>query len=94
MTSERDYPTDDELKKIAGWNWNDSKGWFDFVISIWWMPDWGVRRVRNRIYMSTGGWSGNEDIIGAMRDNFILWSQCWYSHRTGGHYIFVPRKIG
>jgi len=92
MTSARDYPTDDELKKIEEWPYSDPMGWFEFVENIWWMPDWGISKVRNRLYMSTGGWSGNEEIIGAMRKNFILWSQLWYSVRRGGHYIFIVKK--
>jgi len=41
--------------------------------------------------VSTGGWSGNEELIGAMRMNFILWSQWWWSSRRGGHYVFARK---
>lgn len=93
MVSERDYPTDAELKKIEKWGFDDMRGWLDFVCSIWWMPDWGIRTTKRRLYISTGGWSGNEQIIGAMNKNFINWSQTWFSSRTGGHFIFkLPRK--
>lgn len=92
MTSERDYPTDSELKEISEWPTTDLKGWFDFIESIWWMADWGIRKTNGKIYMSTGGWSGNESIIGAMMENFILWGRCWQSSRRGGHYVFEMPK--
>lgn len=86
-----EYAKQRELTRIAKWNYADPWGWFEYVIARWWMPAWGIRRVRNRLYMSTGGWSGNEEIIGAMRKNYLLWGKTWYVHRTGGHFIFkVP----
>lgn len=42
----------------------------------------------HRYHLSTGGWSGNESLIGAMKRNYILWSLTWVQSRRGGHYIF------
>jgi hypothetical protein len=39
-------------------------------------------------HISTGGWSGNEDVIEAMAGNFLFWSQAWATSRKGGHYTF------
>jgi hypothetical protein len=87
-----DYPTDEELKRIEKWPYSDPLGWLKFVESIWWMADWGITWRPRRVYISTGGWSGNEDIIESMKKNFILWSQLWVSVRRGGHYVFENRK--
>lgn len=90
----RKYPLARELKRIKTWKYTDDPNdWMDYVILRWWMPDWGIRRVRSRLYMSTGGWSGNEEIIRAMRENFIMWDKTWHSVRRGGHYVFIlPRR--
>lgn len=88
MASERDYPTQDELDKIVKWPPPDWKGLFEFVHSIWWMADWGVDCDGDNYSFSTGGWSGNEDLIGAMQQNFIFWSLCWVSSKRGGHFEF------
>jgi len=92
-----EYPTDEDLERIAGWplpcTTESAQAWFDFIASIWWMPDWGWSQNGDTFSISTGGWSGNEDIIGAMGDNFIYWGLCWETSRRGGHYTFkLPSK--
>lgn len=98
-----DYPTEDELKVIETWNgdWNE---WFAFIKGVWWRPDWGWSEGRGldellnekmvtTYKISTGGWSGNEDVISAMEKNFA-WFMFWVQSRRGGHYIFeVPDAI-
>lgn len=90
-----DYPSEDELKQIREWAVDDPEGWLRFVRSIWWAPEWGWRedseiddldRPVRRFYVSTGGWSGNEDIIEAM-EHTVLWYVIWQQSRRGGHYI-------
>lgn len=90
-----DYPTEEELEKIRNWDVNDNNvsEFMAFVKSIWWMPDWGWREENGRYSISTGGWSGNEDIIGAMMSNRIFWLMFWEQSRRGGHYIFSPIRI-
>ena len=36
----------------------------------------------------TYGWSGIEDVIGALRRNYIFWSMYWQKSTRGGHYYF------
>ena len=94
------YPTDVALDRIEYWSYNDPKGWFEFIFSIWLDFDsWGWKEkdephdqkentMAHRYYISTSGWSGNEDIIRAMQQNHVLWSDTWVQSRRGGHYIF------
>ena len=64
----------------------------EYVKSIWWEPGWGWKQSGRKYWISTGGWSGNEELIGAMHNNFIFWSQCFVQHRRGGHYILeIPK---
>lgn len=87
------YPTDEALDKIRDWDYNDINGWFDFIKSIWWAADWGWTVEYGNLAISTGGWSGNEEIIDAMHKNYILWNMSWHEHRRGGHYRFtIPEK--
>jgi hypothetical protein len=89
---EEGYPTGEQLDQIATWPAEDFKGWMRFVSGLWMYPEWGWKE-RDGIYqISTAGWSGNESLISAMETNFILWSLHWYSHRRGGHYVFVSRE--
>lgn len=90
------YPTDAALERVKTWPFTDLPGLFAFLRSIWWAADWGWHEevtetqgvpVR-RFHVSTGGWSGNEDIIDTFEHNFLCWSQSWVSVRRGGHYVF------
>ena len=55
--------------------------------SMWWAADWGFERTKTRLHLSTGGWSGNEEVIGELRQTWF-WHLCWILHRRGGHYRF------
>lgn len=92
----KEYPTEDELERIRTWDvlTEPLAGYLDFVRSCWWRPDWGWRQTRWSLRLSTGGWSGNESIIGAMQRNFLIWSLTWLSSRVGGHYHFTFRGKG
>jgi hypothetical protein len=93
------YPTEDALDRIEKWPYTDPRGWFEFIQAIWHFSSWGWKELTEpsdwkentmvlRYYVSTGGWSGNEDIIRAMQANHVLWSTTWVQTRRGGHYIF------
>ena len=96
MPDSNNYPTESELGRIRAWSHED--GWAElmgFIRSIWWHADWGwsvdAGKLVTKYQISTGGWSGNEEIIEAMQENKRFWATCWYSNRRGGHYEFrVP----
>jgi hypothetical protein len=88
VSSARDYPTKEELLKIKNWPPPDWKGLLEYVKTIWWMPQWGWDQAEDKYHVSTGGWSGNEELIGAMQENFLFWSMCWQSSHKGGHFAF------
>lgn len=104
------YPTEEELKHFDRWklsNQNLIEGFnpveiVDYVESIWWAPDWGLRlkwgrdRIMKtkvmRLQLHTGGWSGNEDIISKLEQTFF-WFMYWDKSERGGHYYFeIPLK--
>jgi hypothetical protein len=102
------YPTEEALDKIKKWPYNDVRGLFDFIHDIWYYADsnyWreefvtkddynGMEfdRPRKRYYISTIGWSGNESIIHALKENEIIWCMHWVQSRRGGHYIFEDNQ--
>jgi hypothetical protein len=73
------YPTEDTLTVISNWPPNDYEGWLDFCIKLW--SDYGsVRKTSTKLVFTTGGWSGNEEIAGAMDRHIlfrILYLSCW-----------------
>jgi len=83
------YPTDATLDVIRNWPPDDPVGLFDYVQPIWRYSDCGYWKQRGDIYrISTGGWSGNEDIISAMQGNYVFWGLNWMNSCRGGHYTF------
>ena len=84
------YPEEHELEKIETWDCDDFKGMMDFVASLWYYPDY-FEQDGGTYRLSTGGWSGNEEIIGAMKQNSIFWLMCWQMSKRGGHYEFKVR---
>lgn len=96
------YPLDDTLQRIKEWPVSrDTKGLVAYIKNIWHWGDWGIVEesgeserpgfdgvLVDRLILSTGGWSGNEEIIDAMRLNYAFWMFYWRVHRVGGHYTF------
>lgn len=101
--TEDGYPTEDELRRIREWPCSETgiTSLLDYVRGLWAYADWGwserdydVLKTSGRRYnLSTAGWSGNESLIEALRENDIFWNLCWISNRRGGHYEFhVPQS--
>lgn len=99
------YPTDAALELLARWNEKDPNGAIDFMRSLWHYAEWGVseqitideRNVygledgHRYVKMSTGGWSGNEELMAAFRASLTRRYQIVVTRR-GGHYVLEYRK--
>lgn len=88
------YPTTEELQNILDFEGNPAD--FMSVINLmWWHDGFTIKNGRDglhgkavkRCYLSTWGWSGNEEIIGVLQQTWF-WFQWWRSSRRGGHYEF------
>ena len=85
-----DYPTKKQLKVIKNWDATDFDGLMEYLKSVWHWPEY-VTQVGKEYHLSTGGWSGNEDIIYALSKNYMFWALYWSHSRRGGHYVFEAR---
>jgi hypothetical protein len=104
MADDDGYPTEDEIARIKTWPYEDPRGWFAFIKSAgnyWPGESWGwderddhdeIDKDVHVYEISTGGWSGNEEILGAMRANTMLWMMTWHVSRRGGHYTFMVKR--
>jgi hypothetical protein len=91
-----DYPEPYQLRKIEKWKFSCIRDYYTFaeyIESIWWAPDWGFRQDGQNLSLSTGGWSGNEEIMWSIEKNRMFMSVCWVSSRRGGHYKFMLPKL-
>ena len=87
------YPTEEELKVIEEWTGKDVEAFLAYVETLWHWPDWGFKKKGKKIIyleLHTGGWSGNEDIIGALHKAWgkMFWFCYWEKSVKGGHYYF------
>ena len=93
------YPEDRELEKIENWvisSTQDCMDLMDIVKSLWSYPNYFSMTYKSgvgknpvfKFNLSTGGWSGNESIIGALQKNYMFWALTWFSSQRGGHYVF------
>ena len=101
---EYEYPTDEQLQRIKEWDIlkEGVQPLVEYIEVLWWMPHWGFhlrngyeefpRRRAKKLELHTGGWSGNEDIIGMLQCNFF-WFLYWQKSIRGGHYWFtIPKE--
>jgi len=95
------YPTDETLAAIEAWPYQDLAACLDFVKAAWHWDDWAthdlsaheaaiVRAEKTDTYLrlATGGWSGNESLVAALRANRMISLQAWRLHARGGLHIY------
>ena len=89
------YPNSETLGRVRNWPVKDRVRLMQFVGAAWhWREFWEMAETPESYHVSasTGGWSGNEDLIGALAENTLWWALCWLSSMRGGHYEFEVRK--
>lgn len=95
MTLDEDgYPTEDTLIKIEkfvfGPHFMNLPDFVELIRENWWCCDWGFKLDMETGFLElhTGGWSGNEDLIDAMKRNKWFFVYFWEKSVRGGHYWF------
>lgn len=94
------YPTNGTLETLEKWeisgDFNAALAAFVSYFEGAWNMHYGAWRRRGSvIIVSTGGWSGNEDVINAVMSNHMFVSLCWQKSERGGRYTFViPVVLG
>lgn len=88
------YPLPETLQCIEAWplhgdGWADLRALLAYVREHWHFAEWGWGQDGEWYYLSTGGWSGNEDIIAALQRHRLFWMLCFQSQRRGGHFTFT-----
>ena len=94
------YPTEEYLSWLKAWDEVSPEEINIFLKTVieslsraWLEPEYGivVHRKRNgmvRYELHTGEWSGNEEIITSLKQNFYFW-MFWEMSRVGGHHYFL-----
>jgi len=86
-------PDEASLKAIKEWDILE-QGISGLLELIWENTNWADRQIEVsgktviRYVYHTGGWSGNEDVIEALRDNLLFWPFFWQKSTRGGHFYF------
>ena len=87
------YPLDASIQTIK--DWYHTKGWNRLIeyckpaFEFYGRCEYRTEDMTWEI--ATGGWSGCEDVIGALRGNTMFWMICWKMSRRGGYYEFETK---
>jgi hypothetical protein len=95
------YPDEETLERIEQWDSMDPDGCLNFVKRAWHWPEGashqltdaeasivGAKEGERHLRLATGGWSGNESLVGALRHNRLVSAQTWLLHARGGLHIY------
>lgn len=91
------YPNSTELEKISKWRLmclsiDNFEKFLSYLETIWNNCDsYEFEYKGNKIELHTGGWSGCEDIINALKKT-EFWFLFWQKSIRGGHYYFTINK--
>lgn len=93
------YPTDNELEYIQKFEVigpERQMELFKYIYNIWEYGNISIspQKIKDRgdgtvwYTLITGGWSGNEEIIDAMKANLVFWARTWESSDRSGKHVF------
>lgn len=72
---------------------NGYGGLFDQIMALWDCSMGSAVRENTKGVVSltlvTGGWSYNEAIISALRENVLFWTIAWAESHRGGKFVFA-----
>ena len=86
------YPTEHTLQCIRDWDIQDLIEVLRYMRDAWhWQHMVDVDGYKWTFL--TGGWSGNEELIRAFKDNHALYDMSWMSSNRGGKHVFVVYMI-
>lgn len=86
------YPNEESLDKIRKWQVltdDDYIAIMEYARDLWYYPDM-FRNDGKKYTLTTCGWSGNEEVIGALNDNIYVRMSYWYSSTRGGVHVYIP----
>lgn len=90
-----EYPTEEELNELENFDVIHRLKDFLELLEDLWNTDYGSFELTGKkvktLKLVTGGWSGNEDILGAMP--FMFNSLYWQSSFRGGLRIYKIREM-
>lgn len=69
------YPAEDTLAAIEKWPVKEHEDCADllrFVAAAWYWPEYAREVAPGRWTFATGGWSGNESLLGALAQNLMF----------------------
>lgn len=104
-TFDGEYPSDETLVAIENWPASQINACLELVRAAWHWDDLATEELlphereivhakagERFLRLATGGWSGNEDLVAALKRN--LWArQQWLLSSRGGLHIFEFRKV-
>lgn len=87
------YPEPEVIEQIEKWDIQKQsvKMLIELIEANWWAADWGFKRKsKTKLELHTGGWSGNEEIIYALKKTKFpsFYGLFWQKEVRGGHYFF------
>lgn len=85
------YPSEAVKTKIEDWPTRNNAGLARYIVEVW-HPMGYAKYANGQLRLMTGGWSGNEQLVDALKNNVFFWAACWVKSERGGLFVFkIPK---